>query len=474
MPSKAPTHIEGFDEILEGGLPRGRTTLVAGGPGCGKSVLAMEFVFRGAARGEPGVFFSFEQSRGKLVDDFAFLSDRIETLEADGALLLRAIDLGTDPLHEAGAYDLGGLQIQLARVIEEVDADRIALDAPQILFSHLSDGPRLRASLRTLLRWLEEQGVTSIVTAERGEAGLTRHGIEEYISDCVILLDHRVDEEIATRRARVVKYRGSGHSADEHPFLIGSSGLSLMPVTEATLDFDAPEERIPTGVPGLDELLGGEGYHRGAAILVSGNPGAGKTSFAGAFMEGACRREERSLYLAFEESPMQLLRNLRSVGVDLAPAVDEGLLRIVAQRPTQHGLEAHLLRIEEMLEAYEPRVVVVDPFTNLTNVGTAAATRSMLIRLVDRLKTRGITSLFTSLGSVGQATATGPAGISSAMDTWIVLENIFREGGRIRTLHIIKSRGMKHADPVHRLRISGDGILVASGRSAATGEEGIP
>lgn len=452
---KVSTGIPGVDVILGGGLPQGRTTLVCGGPGSGKTVLGMEFLVRGALEGRPGVFFSFEESVDELLTDFASFDlpvrDRIE----DGSLELRHVALGG--VEEAGAYDLEGLFIQIGAVLDRVGAERVVLDTLETLFSRLGDRALLRAEIGRLFRWLKDRGVTSLVTAERGGGTLTHHGLEEYVSDCVILLDHRVREELSTRRARVVKYRGGHHNTDEHPFLVTSSGISLLPIISSALDHPAPEERVPTGVEGLDAMLEGEGYFRGSSVLISGTAGAGKSSLAASFVEAASRRGERCLYFAFEESAEQIIRNMRSVGLDLVPAMDAGTLVFRARRPSQHGLEEHLLEIERLVEQVDPDVVVLDPVTNLVTVGTSTTTRAMLTRAVDLLKRSGITGVFTSLGGVDDATHMG---ISSLMDTWVVLFNQDVASTRQRGVYVLKSRGMAHSKDFRQLVVTGDGLEV--------------
>ncbi|MFI5234470.1 MAG: circadian clock protein KaiC [Gemmatimonadales bacterium] len=459
--AKSPTGIQGLDEITGGGLPRGRPTLVCGGPGCGKTILSMEFLINGALRyGEPGVFMSFEETVEDLTLNFASLGLDPRPLSARKKLLLDHVRVEPNEIQETGYYDLDGLFIRLGHAIDSIGAKRVVLDTIETLFSGLSDTRTLRAELRRLFDWLRVKGVTAIVTGERGEGGLTRHGLEEYITDCVILLDHRVMEENATRRLRVVKYRGSPHGANESPFFIDESGISVLPIASLGLQHRVPAGRVSSGLPALDGMLGGKGYFRGSSLLVSGSAGTGKTSLAGYFTAAACRRGEPALYFAFEESGSQIERNLRSIGLDLAPALKNGQLQVHAARPTVSGLEGHLSIMHRMIEEKQPRVVVVDPISNLISVGTSVEVRAMLARLIDFMKVREVTALFTSLtGDDGNSEGTD-LGISSFMDTWLVLRNLELNGERTRTLNVLKSRGMPHSNQVREFVLTDRGLVL--------------
>ena len=456
---KSPTGIQGLDEITGGGLPRGRPTLVCGGPGCGKTILGMEFLINGARQfDEPGVFMSFEETIEDLAMNFASLGLDPRPLSVHKKLALDYVQIEPNEIQETGAYDLDGLFIRLGHAIDSVGAKRVVLDTIETLFSGLSDTRMLRAELRRLFNWLRTKGVTAIVTGERGEGTMTRHGLEEYITDCVIMLDHRVVEQNATRRLRVVKYRGSTHGANESPFFIDESGISVLPITSLGLQHSVSPSRLSTGVPDLDEMVGGKGYFRGSSILVSGTAGSGKTSLAGYFAEAACRRGESALYFAFEESAAQITRNLRSIGLDLEPCLRKGLLQIHAARPTTSGLEGHLSAMHRLVEEKKPRVVVVDPISNLIAVGTSLEVKAMLARLIDFMKVRQVTALFTSL-TIDEGYPEGTdIGISSFMDTWLVLRNMDRNGERIRTLDVLKSRGMPHSNQVREFLLTSKGL----------------
>lgn len=455
---KSPTGIQGLDEITGGGLPKGRPTLVCGGPGCGKTILGMEFLMHGAQKyGEPGVFMSFEESVEDLTLNFASLGFDPRPLAARRKLVLEYVRVDAKEIVETGAYDLDALFIRLGHAIDTIGAKRVVLDTIETLFSGLSQTRLLRAELRRLFGWLRSKGVTAIVTGERGAGGLTRHGLEEYITDCVILLDHRVIDQNATRRLRVVKYRGSSHSADESPFFIDETGISVLPIASLGLQHRVSASRISTGVPELDTMVGGKGYYRGSSVLVSGSAGTGKTSLAGYFAEAACRRGEPTLYFAFEESADQIGRNLRSIGLGLGSWLKNGRLRLHAARPTTSGLEGHLIQMHKMIDAMKPRVVVVDPISNLITVGTTVEVRAMLARLIDFMKVRHITALFTSLTDDDQPETTD-IGISSFMDTWLVLRNVERNGERTRTLNVLKSRGMSHSNQVREFVFSKNGL----------------
>jgi len=456
---KSPTGIQGLDEITGGGLPRGRPTLVCGGPGCGKTILSMEFLINGARQfDEPGVFLSFEESIEDLTLNFASLGLDPRPLSARKKLALDYVRIEPNEIQETGSYDLDGLFIRLEHAIDSVRAKRVVLDTIETLFSGLSDTRVLRAELRRLFNWLRTKGVTAIVTGERGDGGMTRHGLEEYITDCVILLDHRVVDQNATRRLRVVKYRGSTHGANESPFFIDESGLSVLPITSLGLKHRVSPARLSSGVADLDEMLGSKGYFRGSSILVSGSAGTGKTSLAAYFADAACRRRESALYFAFEESAPQIVRNLRSIGVNLEPWLSKGLLQIHAARPTTSGLEGHLSAMHRLIEERKPRVVIVDPISNLISVGTSLEVKAMLARLIDFMKVKETTALFTSLTIDDSHPEGTDVGISSFMDTWLVLRNLEVNGERTRTLDVVKSRGMAHSNQVREFVLTSDGL----------------
>lgn len=461
MVLKSPTGIQGLDEITGGGLPKGRPTLICGGPGCGKTILAMEFLINGARHyGEPGVFMSFEESTEDLALNFASVGFDPRPYAARKMLVLEHVRVVPHEIQETGGYDLEGLFIRLALAIDSIGAKRVVLDTIESLFSGLSDTRILRAELRRLFDWLRDRGVTAIVTGERGDGKLTRQGLEEYITDCVILLDHRVNEQNATRRLRVVKYRGSSHGANESPFFIDKNGISVLPITSMGLEHAVPVGRLSSGVPDIDGMLGRRGYFRGSSILVSGGAGTGKTSLAAYFVDAACRRKESSLYFAFEESSDQIERNLRSIDIDLGPWLRNKRLQIHAARPTTSGLEGHLSTMLRMIDERRPRVVVVDPISNLISVGTTIEVKAMLARLIDIMKVRQITALFTSLTGDDSHPAEIDQGISSFMDTWLVLRNIERNGERTRSLAVLKSRGMSHSNQVREFALTGKGLMV--------------
>lgn len=456
---KAPTGITGLDEITGGGLPRGRTTLVCGTAGCGKTLLSMEFLVRGAVEhGEPGVFIAFEETAEDLKANVASIGFDLDALIEQKLLLVDYIHLDPSELAEAGAYDLEGLFIRLGLAIDTIKARRVAIDTIEVLFAGLKDEQLLRSELRRLFGWLKSREVTSIITAERGSSTLTRHGLEEYVSDCVLLLDHRVNEQISTRRLRVVKYRGSRHGTNEYPFLIGDHGFVVLPITSMVLDHRITEERISTGVSQLDEMLGGKGLYRGSSVLISGTAGSGKSSLAALITDETCRRGERVLYFAFEESPQQIVRNMRSIGLDLQRWVDSGLLRIIARRPSTHGLETHLAVIHHEVAEFHPSVVLVDPMTNLSEVGNQLEVRGAMNRLIDFFKAELITAVFLSLTSGDTTEAVTDVGVSSLMDVWILLRNLEANGERNRGLYVLKARGMAHSNQIREFRITDHGV----------------
>ena len=472
--AKAPTGIAGFDEITNGGLPRGRPTLLCGGAGCGKTLLAMEFLVRGALEyGEPGVFMSFEETVDDLVENARSLGFDLQRLSARRRLLLDYVRLEPSELTEAGAYDLDGLFIRLGHAIDSIGAKRVVLDTIELLFSGLSDRFVVRAELARLFRWLKAKRVTAIVTGEREAEHLTRHGLEEYVSDCVILLDQRVVEQSATRRLRILKYRGSAHGGNEMPFLIDDHGISVQPITSLGLAHQASTAHVSTGVAGLDEMFGKKGYFRGNSVLVSGTAGTGKSSLAAHFVEAACRRGERCLYFAFEESPSQITRNMRSIGIDLTPWMRRDLLRIHARRPTALGLEGHLVAMHRLIEEWRPRVVVVDPVTNMIAVGSETEVKAMLARLIDFMKLRQITALFTSLTEGGGAAERTDLGVSSLMDVWMLVGNPEANGERNRTIQIVKARGMAHSNQVREFVMTDNGVTLVDISRRADGSVAI-
>ena len=482
---KALTGIHGFDEVTGGGLPKGRPTLISGGAGSGKTLFALEFLVRGATQyGEPGVFMSFEETIPDLTTNAASLGFNLGQLVKDKKLFMDHVFISRSEIAETGEYDLDGLFIRIADAAKRVGAKRIVLDTLEVLFGELPNPSILRAEIRRLFAWLKEQGLTTVVTAERDRPDkLTRHGIEEFVSDCVIVLDHRIREEVSTRRLRVVKYRGSTHGTNEYPFLIDEHGISVLPISSLGLDHAAPVERISTGIDRLDGMMGGKGFYRGSSILLSGTSGTGKTSIAAHFVDAACRRGERCLYFAFEESPLQIVRNMRSIGIDLEPWLRKGLLQFHAARPSYAGIEEVLLVTHKHISSFKPSIVVVDPITNMLSVSTQNEVRSMLTRLIDFLKTQQITALFTSLMAASGSLEANEADISSLIDTWLLLQAIEVGGERNRALYVLKSRGMEHSNQIrefvltnHGLRLldvylGPDGVLTGSARVSQEGRE---
>jgi circadian clock protein KaiC len=457
--AKAPTGIQGLDQVTGGGLPKGRVTLLCGSAGCGKSLFAMEFLVHGAVRyGEPGVYMDFEETEKKLTANVASLGFDLPELARRKKLLVDCVAVARHQIAETGDYNLEGLFIRLDQAVKAIKAKRVVLDSIEALFTGLADSTLLRAELGRLFRWLEEHELTALVTGEAGDHTLTRHGLEEYIADCVIALDHRVTEQIATRRLRVVKYRGTFHGTDEYPFLIGPEGISVVPLTALLLTHAVTTDRVSTGIQALDGILDGKGFYRGSSVLVSGTAGTGKSSIAAAFASAACARGEDCLYFAFEESPGQILRNMRSVGFDLERWTRKGLLQFHAMRPTSTGLEGHLAAIRTLIEKVRPRVVVVDPITNLISTSGTYDVKSMLMRLIDFLKVQQITSMFTNLSSAGDPQELTTAAVSSLMDTWIVLRDVCAMGRQTRQLYVLKSRGMAHSRERRELIVSKKGL----------------
>jgi circadian clock protein KaiC len=481
--AKAPTGIRGLDEVTVGGLPRGRPTLVCGPAGSGKTLLAMEFLVRGVTQfGEPGVFVAFEETRDDLVANVASLGFDLPSFEAAGSLVVDHVNVVAAELVEAGDWDLEGLFIRLGAAIDRIGAQRVVIDTIETLFGGFTDVATLRSELQRLFVWLKARGVTVVITGERGEGQLTRHGIEEYVSDCVIVLNHLVTEETSTRRLRVLKYRGSLHGTNEYPFLIGERGISVQPITSLGLQHTVSSERVSTGVNRLDVMLGGGGPYRGSSVLVSGTPGTGKSTLAAQFCDAACARGERAIYFAFEESQDQIMRNMSSVGLDLARWVRDGLLLFRCVRPSLLGLEAHLLGVQNLVEDVDPSVVVLDPISDLAGTGSSRSVNAMLTRQVDFLKARGVTALFTILASDDQRGA-GDTLVESLIDTGLLVRTVEGNGENNRVLSVLKSRGMAHSNQVREflltdrgieladVYVGAQGVLTGSARSAQEAKE---
>jgi circadian clock protein KaiC len=459
--AKAPTGIIGFDEITRGGLPNGRATLVCGGPGCGKTVLAMEFLVRGALEfDEPGLFVSFEENPKHLIENFRSLGFNLLDLIAARQLKISHVELSSGEIIEAGAFSLDGLLIRLEHSIAEIGAKRLVLDTMETIFSALADTERLRNEIGRLFHWLRDKGITTIVTGERGREELTRYGFEEYISDCVILLDHRVDEQLSKRRMRIVKYRGSSHGTNEFPFFIGETGFFVLPITSLTLDHTARSESLSTGVQDLDKMLGGKGYFQATTALITGKAGTGKSSLAAAFAVAACERGERCLCFSFEESESQMVRNMKSIGMDLDLWLRRGLLRIRAFRPTLRGLEEHLVTLVKETNVADPTCVILDPITNFLTVGGAEEVKSMLTRILDHLKHRGVTLLMTALTNGSGRLDETEMHVSSLVDTWIALDLERTGNTRRRSIYVVKSRGMEHSHETRELVMSSRGLCL--------------
>ena len=459
--AKCPSGIPGLDEITNGGLPRGRPTLVCGTAGCGKTLFSMEFLVKGAVEyDEPGVFIAFEETAEELAQNVRSLGFDLDDLVDRGKLSVDYVHIERSEIEENGEYDLEALFIRLGFAIDSVGARRVVLDTLEVLFGSLSDEGILRAELRRLFRWLKDRGVTAIITAERGEGALTRHGLEEYVSDCVILLDHRVSDQVSTRRLRVVKYRGSSHGTNEYPFLIHEGGVDVLPITSVGLDHEVSRERVSSGLERLDAMLGGEGFYRGSSVLISGTAGTGKSSLSATFVEATCRRGERAAYFAFEESQNQIVRNMQTIGIDLAPHLASGLLMFRTARPTAQGLEAHLATIFRIVRESRPQVIVLDPITNFVSVGSTEQIKLMLIRLVDYLKLHQVTAMFTSLTHGGEASSAESTDtmISSLIDTWLLLRDTESNGERNRVLYVMKARGTPHSNQVREFIITPTGI----------------
>lgn len=456
---KCPTGIRGLDDITFGGLPKGRPTLICGGAGCGKTLMAMEFLVRGAIDyGEPGAFISFEESVHELIQNVASLGWNIPGLQAEKLFGLDYIHIERGQFAETGSYDLEALFARIGYVIDHIGAKRVVLDTLETLFGNLSDGALVRSELRRLFLWLKSKGVTAIITAESGDNTLTRHGTEEYVSDCVIALDQRIQEDLSTRRLHIIKYRGSQHSSNEYPFLIEDDGIVVLPLTSATLEYDVTSEQISTGVAGLDQMLGGKGIYRRSSVLVSGTAGTGKSSLSAHLARACYERGENCLYIAFEESASQVIRNMASIGVDLATPRNQGKLKFFAMRPTSFGLEMHLVKISQLVTEFQPKMVIFDPISGILSAGQQHHVQSFLIRVVDYMKTCGITTMMTSLTTGGGPLERTEVGISSLMDVWLLLRDQEENGERNRLLYVLKARGINHSNQVREFKLTSQGI----------------
>lgn len=468
---KAATGISGLDEITYGGLPSGRPTLLCGSAGCGKTLFSMTFLYNGIVEyDEPGVFVAFEEQPEDLIKNVGSLSYDIQKLIAEKKLAVDHIRIDRNEIEESGDYDLEGIFIRLGFAIDSVKAKRVVIDTIETLFGGIENHAVLRSELRRLFEWLKEKGVTAIITGERGDGALTRFGLEEYVADCVILLDNRVQEQLSTRRLRIVKYRGSAHGTNEYPFIIDEQGITVMPITSAGLAHDASTERVTSGIPDLDKMLEGKGYYKGSSILISGMAGSGKSTTSAHFADAMCASGERCIYFAMEESPAQIMRNMKSIGLDLKKWVDKGLLKFSARRPNLYGLETHLAAMHREVREFNPSAVVVDPMSALVSAGITSDVHSMILRLVDFLKARGVTALFTNLGGGQAEQVTTEMQISSLMDTWLLLYNRESNGEHNRQLYLLKARGMAHSNQVREFIMSKTGIQL---REAYIGPEGV-
>ena len=469
--SKTLTGITGLDEITDGGLPTGRPTLICGSAGAGKTLFSIEFIVRGALEfGEPGVIMAFEEQAEDLEMNVASLGYDLKKLQRSGLIKIDHVHIDRSEIEETGEYDLDGLFIRLGYAIDSIGAKRVMLDTIENLFAGLGNEGILRAEIRRLFDWLKNKGVTAIITGEKGEASLTRQGLEEYVSDCVILLDHRIENQISTRLLRIVKYRGSIHGTNEYPFLIDEEGISVLPVTSLKLENEVSTQRISTGINDLDKMLSGKGFFRGSSVLVSGTAGTGKTSIAACFADACCKRKERCIYFAFEEAPQQIVRNMQSIGMDLDSHIKSGLLQIHAARPTTFGLEMHLVSIHKKVKKFKPKVVILDPITNLVTVGTMSEVKAILIRLIDFMQCEGITVMFTALVYSKEFNVQADEGVSSLVDTWLLVRDIELNGERNRGIYIMKSRGMNHSNQVREFIISDNGISLMD---VYLGSEGV-
>ncbi|WP_013323584.1 circadian clock protein KaiC [Gloeothece verrucosa] len=456
---KCPTGISGLDEITGGGLPQGRPTLVCGSAGCGKTLMGVEFLVRGATEyDEPGILMSFEETAQELTENVISLGWDLAELIAQKKLIIDHVSIDPQEIAETGDYDLEALFIRLGCAIQEIGAKRVLLDTTEVLFAGLSNAAIVRSELRRLFHWLKAQEVTTIITGERGEKTLTRQGLEEYVSDCVIRLDQRVDDELSTRRLQIVKYRGSSHGSNEYPFLIEENGISVLPITSLGLEHKVSNERVSSGIPRLDKMLGGQGYYRNSSILITGTAGTGKSTLAAHFAAATCRRGERCLYMALEEAPQQILRNMRSVGLDLNPFIAQELLKFYAVRPTTYGLEMHLVKIHNWIKTFAPSTVIIDPMSNLSLTGNLIQTKAFFMRLIDYFKSEKITVLLTNLTPGGSPLEHTEIGVSSLMDTWLEIRTLETNGERNRILYVLKSRGMDHSNQVRELLFKSEGV----------------
>ncbi len=456
---KTLTGIEGLDVITMGGLPKARASLVCGGTGSGKTLLAMEFLLRGAMQyNEPGVFMSFEESANDLIANTASIGFDLQELITGKKVVVDFVYIEPEEIVEAGEYNLDALFIRLGAAIDSIGAKRVVLDTIESLFSSLPNPAILRTELRRLFRWIKEKGVTALITGEGGTNTLSLQGIEEYVSDCVINLSISIEDRVASRRLRIVKYRGSSHGSNEYPFVIDNEGISLIPITSSRLEHNVSKARVSSGIQRLDAMLGGEGFFQGSVIMISGTSGTGKTTFMSHFADAACRRSERVVYFSFEESPDQIIRNMSSVGLNLDQWVKKGLLFMESRRPTQCGLDMHLVLALKVIAEHTPKVIIMDPVTSFDDIANTSDVKRVLMMFVDYMKSLGITTMFGSLTPSGLPAEVSAVNISSFIDSWILLRDLENNGERNRGIYILKSRGMSHSNQVREFLISDKGV----------------
>ena len=459
---KSLTGIQGLDDITYGGIPQNRPTLLVGSIGTGKTIFAMEYIINGITMfNEPGVFMTFEEQTDELQINVTSMGYNLSKLIADNKIYLEHLHIDHREIQATGKYDIEGLFIRIEMAIEKVKAKRIVLDALDTLFIGL-DSQILRSEIKRLFFWLKEKKVTAIITSEVGDIFLTRLGFEEVVADCVIELNNRLNNQISTRRLRIVKYRGSYHSTNEYPFMIDHKGITIFPIISEAPQIIVSNERISSGIKQIDEMLDGRGFYVGSSILVSGSAGTGKSSIAASFIKDVCEKKGTALYCAFEEAPNQIKRNMASIGIFLEPYEKSGNLHFYYSRPTLQTLELHFIAIKKLIKQINPSVVILDPITNLMIENINSDIRTMLTRFVDYLKMEQITVLLTATLTVSSLELIqSNEGISSMVDTCIMIQEKNIIDSRRRTLYIMKSRGICNSKKEVEFIITSEGISIA-------------
>ena len=465
------TGVKGLDDVLGGGIPQGHAMLLVGKPGTGKSILSMEYLLHGIElHKENGVYISFEESEKQIISNAASFGWKFEEMVKKNKLAISYIDMQPEQMRTVGDYDLSALILRVKGAIKKVNARRVVIDGINNLLSTFDDERIIRSDLLRLIREIKEVNATIFITGERGHDSWSKMGFEEYLADGLMHLDNRTDGNYQTREIQVVKCRGINHYTGKSPFIINSEGMSIRPLITADFDYKVLKSRVSTGIADIDNMLGGKGLYRGSTVYITGPSGAGKTSISSSFANGACSRGERALFLAFEESSDQIIRNMKSIGLSLDKWVNEKLLYFYTARATTNSLEGHLDNIMTMVREVEPTCVVLDPISAFRPIANENETKLMLIRLNDYLRARKITTVFTALSSDGEYSEHADVQLSSIADTWIVVRIMDYKGERNNVMQLMKSRGMSHSRQMKEMYFTGNGLKL---QNVYQGPEGV-